>query len=382
MDLIPAPHRVTVVMCTFNGAQFVTEQVRSIRQQTYPLHELIVSDDGSNDETLDLVARETEDAPFAVRIHRNEERLGFRENFIRAAAMADPGLVAFSDQDDIWLPEKLSRTVGHFDDPSVLLAHHDAHIMAPNGALVGRLHQTGQFADLTEPLSEDPWQISHGFTQVMRSELCKGSRFWSWSIDPDRENSRMAHDQWFYFLASNLGRVAYCPEPLAHYRQHGGNAAGWVKPYGIADRIRAWCEDRSRIYARCAEAASARSLILEALDSEGLFLVPPGAKELYDELAELYRLRAALYAEPTLSRRLGALRDLIGRNGYSSEGSFTFTPKGLAKDLAAGVLGGARAVGVEPKGGDPTCRSTRKLRSFQQSNTAARQALGPGFSGR
>jgi glycosyltransferase involved in cell wall biosynthesis len=96
-------------MATYNGARFIGEQLDSLARQTHPPAELVVSDDASADETLDIVRRFAERAPFPVRIHRNGERIRWTENHHRAAALSSGDWIAYCDQDDVWRADKLER---------------------------------------------------------------------------------------------------------------------------------------------------------------------------------------------------------------------------------------------------------------------------------
>lgn len=98
---------VSVVMCTYNGARFVREQLDTILAQTYPLHELLVQDDCSTDGTWDILQEYAARYPF-VRVSRNEHNLGLNRNFYTVLAQATGDFIAVSDQDDRWEADKLA----------------------------------------------------------------------------------------------------------------------------------------------------------------------------------------------------------------------------------------------------------------------------------
>jgi len=101
---------VSVVMCTYNGARYVKEQLDSILSQTYPLHEVLIFDDRSTDETVSIIQKTIEDFPFA-KLFVNPKNLGFEKNFAHALQAASGELIAISDQDDIWLQQKIEKLV-------------------------------------------------------------------------------------------------------------------------------------------------------------------------------------------------------------------------------------------------------------------------------
>lgn len=92
---------VSIVMCTYNGEQFLREQLDSILAQTYPIHELIIQDDCSTDHTADIVREYARQYPF-IRFHANISNLGFNRNFQDALSKAEGDYIAIADQDDIW----------------------------------------------------------------------------------------------------------------------------------------------------------------------------------------------------------------------------------------------------------------------------------------
>ena len=101
---------VSVVMCTYNGAQYLKEQLDSIIGQTYPIHELIIQDDCSTDNTVAILKKYEADYPF-VRLYVNEHNIGYNQNFKSAVMKATGDYIAISDQDDVWFPQKLERQV-------------------------------------------------------------------------------------------------------------------------------------------------------------------------------------------------------------------------------------------------------------------------------
>lgn len=101
---------VSVVMCTYNGEKFLSQQIDSILQQTHPILELIIQDDGSTDGTLSIAESYALRYPF-VHVYQNTTNLGFNENFRTAVKRTKGRFIALADQDDIWFPEKIAKQV-------------------------------------------------------------------------------------------------------------------------------------------------------------------------------------------------------------------------------------------------------------------------------
>lgn len=98
--------KISVVMCTYNGEEYLPEQLDSILGQTLPPYEIIVQDDGSTDGTLALLHAYAE-RHACIKVYSNEGPKGINSNFFSAMSRATGDFIAISDQDDVWLPEKL-----------------------------------------------------------------------------------------------------------------------------------------------------------------------------------------------------------------------------------------------------------------------------------
>jgi glycosyltransferase involved in cell wall biosynthesis len=105
---------ISIAMATYNGERFLEEQLRTLGEQVKLPDEVVVCDDGSTDRTLEILVQFAERAPFRVRLVINDQRLGWRENFLKAASLCTSDYIAFCDQDDVWLPDKLS-VVSRYD---------------------------------------------------------------------------------------------------------------------------------------------------------------------------------------------------------------------------------------------------------------------------
>lgn len=101
---------VSVVMATYNGARFIREQLDSILGQIYPIKEIIIQDDGSNDGTIDIIQEYISRYPI-IHLYQNQNNLGFNMNFITAFRRVTTDLVCIADQDDIWFKDKILKQV-------------------------------------------------------------------------------------------------------------------------------------------------------------------------------------------------------------------------------------------------------------------------------
>ena len=354
---------VSVAMATYNGARHVTEQLDSLAAQTLPPAEIVVADDGSTDDTLAHVAAFAARSAVPVRALPGGGRLGYRANFMRAAAACTGQLIAFCDQDDSWHVDKLATAAEAFADPEVLLFHHDARVVR-DGVEQGRLSKPIVPPRVLEPLQNPPWAYSQGFTQVVRADLRAFDAVWPRSVDYVGVGSeRLAHDQWYFFLASVLGRIVYHAAPLADYRLHASNTVGIQRAAGFVARMRGRLEDRTEVYAHLAAVAANAADMLEQIRALAIPAVwqerAARGRDRYRDLAALYELRQQTYLARSPWRRAAAARTLRARRAYDPQGPWTFGAKAAAKDAVLGVLLGplTRAAGIRAAGGDPMCRS-------------------------
>lgn len=107
--------RVSIVMCTYNGAKYVAGQLESVLNQTYSPCEVIVQDDGSTDGTVEILRQYAARYP-VVRIYQNARPMGVNGNFYSAMRRAAGDYIALSDQDDLWEPDKIAVQMAAIGD--------------------------------------------------------------------------------------------------------------------------------------------------------------------------------------------------------------------------------------------------------------------------
>lgn len=101
---------ISVVMCTYNGERFIREQLDSIVSQTYPIYELIIQDDCSSDNTIEIIKEYVPKYKY-IKLYQNKQNIGFNLNFKTAILKATGDYIAISDQDDIWYENKLEKQI-------------------------------------------------------------------------------------------------------------------------------------------------------------------------------------------------------------------------------------------------------------------------------
>jgi glycosyltransferase involved in cell wall biosynthesis len=221
--------RISVAMCTYNGSRFVQEQLQSISSQTVAPLELIVCDDNSTDATPRILQEFAEHAPFPVRIYSNEVRLGPAQNFARAIGLCKGEIIALSDQDDVWKPEKLAVLSGVLENtPEAAYAFSDAEMIDEGGALLGLT-----FWDAVEIRPKlqrfsGPGQLD----ALLRHNLVSGATMafrasFRDVVLPIPEG--WMHDYWIVLLGSAVSSGVPVGQTLFQYRRHAAQVCGWRK---------------------------------------------------------------------------------------------------------------------------------------------------------
>lgn len=103
--------KISIAMTSYNGANYIEEQMESIRNQTRPADEVVIRDDRSKDATPDIIRSYIKKYRLerTWHLYLGEKNAGYAANFIKAADLTSGDLVFFSDQDDIWMPDKIER---------------------------------------------------------------------------------------------------------------------------------------------------------------------------------------------------------------------------------------------------------------------------------
>ncbi|MFO1150488.1 MAG: glycosyltransferase [Alsobacter sp.] len=343
---MPDPGRLSIAMATFNGARYLENQLASLAVQSRRPDELVVCDDGSSDATVALVRSFARQAPFPVELVCNEDRLGYRHNFVKAGRLCSGDIVFFCDQDDEWLPGKIETMAAAFDDPAVMLAYHNALVVDEDGQVLFDLYEDQAQSRSNDPLHQEPFRFSLGFTQAYRRSLHRFDDLLAASIDHVSEQPDcMAHDQWYFFLAQMLGGVSYVPARLVRYRQHGANAFG-VKPESPADatasqKIRSLFVAPVWSAGALSESARARGRIATAIAGQ---LTGPEADAVrqwadqYGALGERLRRRQVSCYGSTLVERWSALLRNVAGGAYAGRDLWHFQRPWLLGDALRAIV--------------------------------------------
>jgi glycosyltransferase involved in cell wall biosynthesis len=255
---------VSIAMATYNGGRFLREQLQSLVAQDYTHIEIVISDDGSSDETENII-HEFQSANANIFFHKNEGEHGFRQNFAHALQYCRGQYIALCDQDDLWMYNKISRLMAAIGNNT--MAYHNSLFVDEQG---NSLHRT--VMDKANPFSGSGAKVFLQFNCVSgHACLFKKELLDEVLPFPDAR----FHDWWISFVSASAGSVIYLPEILVHYRQHSTTKTDILKRKKETKHNKEFLryQEEMRWYERCAA-------------------LPGPGQPFFQKWLELYRKRA------------------------------------------------------------------------------------------
>ncbi len=273
---------VAILLCTYDGERFLAEQLESYMAQSHARWAVWVSDDGSHDRSVALLNESQARWPEGKLNFQRGAGAGFAKNFLSLVCRADieADYYAYSDQDDVWESDKLTRALNW-------LRTVPAHVPALYCSRTRLVDALNREQGLSPLFSKSPsfsnalvQNIGGGNTMVFNAAARKLLTQAGPNVDI------VSHDWWTYLLVAGCGgRVCYDPHPTVRYRQHGDNLVGANK--GALSRVtrlrklfhgryKGWNDLHMQALAACREQLTEDSRrVLDAFAaSRGQWLVP------------------------------------------------------------------------------------------------------------
>ena len=205
---------VSVAMATYNGEKYLAEQLNSILAQTYPVHEIIISDDASKDNTLNII-KSFQRRYACIKLFEDTHTKGLNQNFQRALMQCTGDAIAICDQDNIWEPHKLQKMVPRLANHP--LVYSDSLCVTKNNVSLNRLSESKKYKFTCgfSPKEFYFYNAVFGHNILLHKKLLQ-------EILPFPEKG-LNYDGWISFVASCTSSIDYIDEPLVRYRFHPGN---------------------------------------------------------------------------------------------------------------------------------------------------------------
>ena len=307
---------VTILLATHNGAPHLAAQLDSLLAQTHGDWRLLARDDGSTDRTVEILRTYQAEHPDRMTVVAGKgPQLGARGNFAALMAQADADYLMFCDQDDVWLPDKIERTLAEMQ-----------RIELHNGVTTPSMVHT-DLAVVDEELrgvSDSLWRFQHSdpvggkaLNRLLVQNTATGCTIMinrallELSIPVPAE--AVMHDWWLALVAAAFGAIGHVAAPTVLYRQHGGNDIG-ARPFTLRDIVgQVHCRPETRA-------------IISRIERQGAaFLARYG-----DRLTPAQRKMLEVYA------RFDSFNGMV-RRGYMLRYRFFYT--GLLRNLGRLIIG-------------------------------------------
>lgn len=236
---------ISVAMCTYNGAKYLPEQLKSIADQTVSVDELVVCDDRSKDDTIEIIKTFAATSKFPVSIHVNEQNLGSTRNFEKCLSLCKGDIIILSDQDDRWRKDKVQKQVAYLNaHPGLDAVFSDAEKInddsEPTG---GTIWEEIEFDQARQQLwkSGRPHEILfNGFVVTGATLAIRKSCLERLMPFPTHVQD-LIHDAWIAMVLSLENKIDFIPETLISYRIHSSQQVGFgnkMEKVQLSDRFK------------------------------------------------------------------------------------------------------------------------------------------------
>lgn len=214
--------KISIILPTYNGARYIEKQLESLVKQSFPAYEIIIVDDVSKDETVEIIKRYTLKYEF-IKFFQNEINLNAIASFQKAASLAGGDYIAFCDQDDIWEQNKIENQINllrsnEVDETKPLLLFHDLSVIDENDIMTAAsfwdMMKFRKYNFRFESLLFK--NVVTGCTMIINKKM--KDVFCATDV-----REIMMHDHWFALVAFSFGTAIYDRKVLIKYRTHSNS---------------------------------------------------------------------------------------------------------------------------------------------------------------
>lgn len=230
---------VSIALCTYNGEKYIEEQLDSLIHQTYQPDEIIVCDDQSKDNTVNIAKSLLSSWPGVWKVIINKKNLGYKKNFQKAISLCRGDIIFLSDQDDVWDYNKLNIILNVFQKhPKAMMVFHDAELVNENlQTIYPSLWQNMGF-DCQEFMNNMYGRFIKG--NVVQGAACAFRKGLFQISQPFPVEA--IHDEWLALNAIPNGGIYPVNKKLLKYRQTGNNEIGAAAETAI-EKLQKWIKN-------------------------------------------------------------------------------------------------------------------------------------------
>lgn len=302
----------SIVMATYNGEKYLSEQLESFCKQSVLPDELVVSDDNSKDATKEIILNFAKTAPFKVLFVENNHNSGVVKNFENALKHANGDIIFFSDQDDYWLSNKIEKYMSVFEDnKEIAYIFSDLKVADENLNDLGKSLYSPKTAELAHNYEKTPLAafkdiisvkvFVNGATSAFRREFL--------SLICPVPVTTMLHDGWTAALISAVAKVKFLSEKYSLYRQHRDNVIGY-RGYSFLRRLKNAAKENKQ---RKIDELNCLRLLLKRLNESNITHKQESTSFLMNKI-EILERHIKLYETNKASRAFSLIYDLTAGN--------------------------------------------------------------------
>jgi len=227
---------ISVAMCTYNGSKYLEEQLNSIIHQTRQPDEIVICDDRSKDDSIEIAQRTLENWNGIIRIVRNEKNLGFVKNFEKAISFCHGDIIFLSDQDDVWKANKIEVIVKTFEkNPDAAMVFHDSELVDKNlHPLFPSFWRNTLAFDHSKFLARNYKKLC--IDNIIQGSACAFRRKVFELAVPFPEPAY--HDEWLGLVALLIGEIIPVNKCLMQYRQDQNALGGLPTKKTFKDKVK------------------------------------------------------------------------------------------------------------------------------------------------
>lgn len=217
--------QIDILMATYNGEKYLKKQIDSILNQTYSNIRLIISDDSSTDRTKEII-KEYEKKDNRITTYYQENNLGYINNFEFLLTKVESNIYMLSDQDDIWLPNKVENTYNFLQKQNADMVFTDLIVVDEKEEVINK--SFNNLMNLTKKINKtiNSKEIVYLYNCVTGCTIMGTSKLINKILPIPTNSKHVLHDHWIALVSSMNGKIAYLPEGTIKYRQHNNNQIG------------------------------------------------------------------------------------------------------------------------------------------------------------
>lgn len=220
--------KVDILVATYNGEKYLRDQLDSILNQTYKNIRVVISDDCSKDSTGDIL-KEYEQKDCRIKLYIQNKNLGVVKNIEFLLKQVENNYYMLSDQDDVWLNEKVEKSLEKLKQEKADLVFGDLEVV--NQKLETIYPSFGDFMLLNRKINKfiNSDKLNYLYNCVTGCTILAKKETIEKILPLPEKSKYLIHDHWIGLMASIYGKVAYIKEKYIKYRQHGNNQVGTNK---------------------------------------------------------------------------------------------------------------------------------------------------------